>query len=374
MTPDLFSIAIMLDTSALHGVGASSAPFQVLQGLAKAGLVRVYVPQLGLEEFRTQWRDRTHGNAIQAEKSLKALSGEQLLPASVVAGASSLASELALLELEEKSKEFAKAYMDESGFETLPLTFDQCAAAWDDYFIGKLPSKKAKHRPDIPDAHILAALRELSSSEESVLFVTSDKGQREAAAAIQDVDCFENFEGLIKSLKLQPFVAKWQAEQQWQAVRGSLSFDEISQQVWGFVQTQAGELLPWEEVIDPSIPEDNHTASIAMYGEPDEIELTGPEDWGGGLLRYQAKFFSECLLNFQVFRGEAFDVPEWVSVSIGDFDKDHYFDAEGYAVLLARVDVTVKVNVEDGPAGHAGSVQGISFEDGSLELELAPND
>jgi hypothetical protein len=370
MTPDLFSVPIVLDTSVLHSTSASSAPFQVLKGLAETGLVRVFVPELAAEEFRTQWRDKNQSNISQGVKALKALSSEALLPASVTTGAGHLSDQLSLVDLESLSNDFLTKYMKDNGFEILPLSFDQAKGAWKSYFVGNLPSKKVKHRPDIPDAHIVAALEELVANESNVLFASLDKGQREAASEVTGVICFDSLETVVKSAQLQPLLAKWQAGQKWKAVQNTLSFDEVTERVRGFVQANGGELLSWEEISDQSIPEDNHTASITMYGEADEVQIDGPEDWGGGLLRYRATYFSECLLSFQVFRGDAFDVPDWVSVSIGDFEKDHYFDAEGYAVVIAKVDVTVRIKLDDDVQDIDDRLEDISFESGSLELEL----
>lgn len=371
MTPDLFSPAIVIDTSALHGTSVSGAPFQVLKGLVKAGLVKVYVPKLAFEEFRTQWRERHLANAAQAEKALKSLFGEAVLPNNLKATAQSVTAALSEVDWEERSQQFASSYMHENGFEILPLTLDQSTSAWDDYFRGELPSKKVKHRPDLPDAHIVAALREFALDQGDVSFVSADKGQLEAAGQIAGVTCFESLDSLIKSTTLQPYLAKWQADQKWQLLQEDLEFDEITKRVEEFVATEGAGLLDMAEVTDSAIPEDNHTALILMRDDPEEIDLIGPEDWGGGLLRYQASFFSDCLLSWAVFRGDAYNLPEWVSVS-GEVN-EHYLDAEGNAVVLAGVDVTVRIRVEDDTEGSAGSIADISFEDGSLELSLPEN-
>lgn len=34
-------------------------------------------------------------------------------------------------------------------------------------------------------------------------------------------------------------------------------------------------------------------------------------------------------MTFYVYRSDAFDLPEWVSVSGGDYEEDHYFEADG---------------------------------------------
>lgn len=334
--------------------------------------MRVFVPQLALEEFRTQWREHHRANAAQSEKALSDFCSELVLPKSLITNAENLIAALDDISWEESSQKYASTYMEQNGFQSLPMTFDQCQVAWSDYFRGNLPSKQVKHRSDLPDAHIMAAVRELSSQEAEVLFVSADKRQREAASEIEGVEAFSTIEELIKSAKLKPSVAKWEADQNWQDVQANLSFDAIGAEVHDFVQANGAELLSWREVSDPSIPEDNHTALISMYGEPAALELSGPEDWGGGLLRYQATFISECLLSWAVFRGDAYHLPDWVSVS-GEVN-EHYLDAEGHAEVIATVDVTVRIRVEDDTGGTAGSIAEIAFEDSSIELDLASSE
>jgi hypothetical protein len=362
MTPDLFAPAVVLDTSIIHNTGPSSAPFQVMKKLIEAGLLRVFIPELAMEEFRTQWRDRNQVNIVQASKALKSLSGESLLPANVTAGADQLSDLLDTVDLEALSEAFAKDYMGSNGFATLPLSFEQARDAWRCYFLGHLPSKKAKHRPDIPDAHILGALKEFVEKEANILFVSADKGQRDSASDIDKVICFDSLDVLIKSTQIAPLISKWEMEQAWQALQRRLPFEEVEEFVRIFVEQNGGDLISWEVVRDPQIPEDNNSANITMYGEPEEIELDGPQDWGAGILRYCATYFSESLLSFNVFRGDAFHVPEWVSVTFGDFDKDHYFDAEGYAVIEVTVDVTVRIRIEAEELATEDLIEDISFE------------
>lgn len=371
MTPDLFSPAIVLDTSILNNSSVSAAPFQVMKKLIEAGLTRVYVPELAIEEFRTQWRDKNQSNITQGIKSMKALAGETLLPDYITQNTKQLSESLTKLDLEELSKKFLDNYMANNGFLILPLTFEQARDAWRRYFVGNLPSKKIKHRSDIPDAHIVAALNEMSAKEAHVLFVTADKGQRESADENETVICFDSLDALIKSVQLTPLIAKWETEQNWQTLQATLPFEEVADRVTAFVLYTGGSLISWEEVHDSQIPEDNHSATITAYGEPDEIEIEGPEDWGVGILRYRATYFSESLLSFSVFKSDAFDVPEWVSVTLGDFEKDHYFDAEGYAQVIANVDVTVRIRLNAEFEDIDELIEDICFEQGSLELSLA---
>lgn len=368
MKQDLFAVPVVIDTSTLHGTSVNSAPFLVLTGLVEAGLVNANVPFLALEEFRTQWRDRHKANADSAEKALKALSGPAVLSPNLKESASNLAMDIGEIDWEKRSQDFIHKYVISNSIKVIDITITQSVSAWKNYFCGKLPSNKIKHRADLPDAHIIAALAEFSSGKEEVLFVSHDKGQRDAAGQLSNVSCFESLDDILKSPKIEPLFSKWKIDQKWKVLQETLPFDDISEQVRDFVALNGGDLLSWVEVSDPAIPEDDNTALITMCGEAEEIELTGPEDWGGGLMRYEAVFFSECLLVWSMYKGDAYNVPEWVS--IGGEVNDHYVEAEGYAVLIVTVDLTVRIKVDDDAAGPAGSITDISFENRSLDIKL----
>jgi hypothetical protein len=130
VTTDLFALTIVLDTSALKGSGLNSAPFQVLRGLAQAGLVRMLIPEIAVEEFRTQWRDRTKNVLEQAGKALKALSSESLLSSALSKESVQLSQEIESFDLEEKSKEFIDLYLASGPFFRIPLTLRQAGDAW----------------------------------------------------------------------------------------------------------------------------------------------------------------------------------------------------------------------------------------------------
>ena len=371
MMPDLFAATVVCDTSTLRGTGSTSAPYQVLKGLVSAGLVNVLVPELVLNEFRTQWRDRIQSDVVAGLKAFGTLSNDTFITANSTTNFKNATAQITSLDLEALSLDYAAHFLSDSGFQLFPLSFDQANDAWKRYFLGQLPSNKVKFRADIPDAHVLAAMAEITKLNNQTIFVCADKPLRQAAEIGNDVICFDSFASLIASPILEPFVAKWQLEEKWKLLKTNLNLDPILDRVQGFVMENGGNLLSYKEVTDPQIPEDNRTASIAMYGEPEEIEASSPEDWGGGFLRYSVSYFSECLLSFNVFRADAFDVPEWVSVTIGDPETDHYFEAEGYAVVIVNVDVTVRVNLNATSNELDELIDKISFDNNSLDLSLS---
>ena len=371
MTPDLFSAKIVCDTSILRGAGVASAPYQVLKGLVGAGLAEVYIPELVLEEYRTQWRDTVQSNVTAGLKALEALNSDSLLSSKSLSTVKQSLAELNDLDIESLSGEYITSFIQDTGFQAYPLTFEQAKTAWIRYFSGRLPSKRIKFRSDIPDAHVLAAVAEMREKTDQVLFVCADKLLREAGKDIDGVACFEDFDSLLESHFIGTYLTKWQLEEKWVSFKNSLDYNLVQKQVSDFVFEHGGGLLSYQEVHDAQIPEDNNTASITLYGEAEEIEINDPRDWGGGFLRYTVTFFSECLLSFSVYRADAFDVPEWVSVTIGDPETDHYFDAEGYAVVIVTVDVTVRINLNSSGDNDDDLIDEISFDTNSLEMSLS---
>lgn len=372
---DFFYVPVALDTSVMHGISLVSAPYQVLIGLVESGLVKVLVPEIALEEFRTRWRDRTKGHVSDGIRASKALADEETLPVHIRANAAEMSGQLSYVDTENLSYTFLEEYLSETGFRPYPLSFDQAKEAWKNYFLGNLPSKKVKHRSDIPDAHIISALKEMQSTEKrKLLFVSLDKAQLESASELSDVECFDSLEALIKSEGLTPLVAKWQVDEKWKNLQESLNFDEILSAVESFVKSDGGDLLSWQEVHGSEIPDDNNSALISMFGEPSNIDIQDVQDWGGGILRYSLSYESECLLSFHVYRADAFSVPDWVSVTMGDPEEDHYFDAEGYANVAVDVDVTVRVNLNSEMPDAPLKIDDISFELSSLELSLADSE
>jgi hypothetical protein len=92
------------------------------------------------------------------------------------------------------------------------------------------------------------------------------------------------------------------------------------------------------------------------------------ESLGEGLISVPISFEAEVELDFYVFRSEAFDVPDWVNVSMGDFEEDHYFEASGSrrARFNARLVLgfTDKVMAGQAKLGEAElSVDEVEFEE-----------
>lgn len=83
---------------------------------------------------------------------------------------------------------------------------------------------------------------------------------------------------------------------------------------------------------------------VIGYGEFEEVEFNWDEayDYGGGWVSVPIAFQADLMLHFFVFRGDAFHVPDWVSIEMGDFEEDHSFEAEGERTFSCTANLSLK--------------------------------
>lgn len=74
------------------------------------------------------------------------------------------------------------------------------------------------------------------------------------------------------------------------------------------------------------------------------VDISNPDDWGGGLLSYEVSFECEAGLYFLVYRGNTDQLPSWVSISWGH-PEDHYLEATGDVALFVEGTVTEQVDL-----------------------------
>src|SRR5262249_11177066 len=79
-----------------------------------------------------------------------------------------------------------------------------------------------------------------------------------------------------------------------------------------------------------SIPVDNNEATIGSVDDVRDIEVNWKkaQQPGPGWLTVPFDSICEAHLALMVFRGDAFSLPDWIHVRIGDFEEDYYFEGE----------------------------------------------
>ena len=91
----------------------------------------------------------------------------------------------------------------------------------------------------------------------------------------------------------------------------------------------------------PSEGTEAHINMSDVDGEFIEVELQS--DWGNGWANYEVDFTCNASFWTAVSKWDAYDDDvEWLSISYGDPEEDHYFEAEGETELLVNAVVSVK--------------------------------
>lgn len=368
---NLLSPAVFLDTNVIRAAKENSPPFQILVELAKSKAVKVILPEIVVEERRTQWREQYTKHVTEAKKTLATLVAEKTISEEVGGDFASAICKLDELDTDALSQKRYQKFLSDNGFEVCKLTIEDAQKAWEGYFAGSPPFKEVKNRSDIPDAHILASVHSNSRSASEAYFVAGDKAMFAAAEVLEGINAFQTIDDLITSERFVELRNGLEVEKKWQKFKSLISDTSIKEHVAKLVYENGDELLLWEDVHDHGIPEDNHTASIQSCEITGAVSVGKVEDWGSGFLRCPANFSVEALLGFSVFRGDAFDVPDWVTVTYGDFENDHYFDAEGYRQLDVKVDVVVKIDLDQLSSSGDGELFEVEFERGNLTISLS---
>ena len=315
--------AVFLDTSVLPRDPNGNQDSRVLAELADAGIIEVHTSTIVVREWTTQRQiefEKKFNDAIGAVDSI------QRHPwASSMSGLDDIATSLApmLAQAREISKTNCQDFFDRLGSHLLGIDPDAAENAFSSYFEGLPPFGSVKNRKDIPDAFIFESLQKLAG-ERPVLAAIHDGRLADAANTIDNVTVFPDIKSLVASLQPQ-----LDEHKQFQSLLSFLKADQPT--LLGELQAQVEIQFDGMEISHSEIPEDNSSATINGYYAIDDVEFDWDkaEDYGTGWLSIPFEFTVELDLFFYVFRSDAFDVPEWVHVSIGDFENDHYFEAEG---------------------------------------------
>ena len=125
--------------------------------------------------------------------------------------------------------------------------------------------------------------------------------------------------------------------------------------IHSFLSCNIGEEILWGNIIDSSIPDDNHEATICSYYDPKEIELdfSRARYYGNG--QFGIPFTLENTVNviYYIFKSDYYclDAEHEHVPSISEHN-DHYFEAEDeYDVRVSGlISITIdrdKIDIDD---------------------------
>ncbi len=171
---------LVLDTSYLRAMGIGHPDLRKLFEFAKAKQIRIFVPHIAWEE----WRTRLLENTVKDARGLRAAHRklvDRMVTDPLLGGmerpALGLWEDTALVE---QSKKFMDGFAAEYGIQVVKLGADHAERAWDRFFRGAPPfdgeGEREQRRKHIPDSWILEAAIDLKAQHPQVLALCCDKG------------------------------------------------------------------------------------------------------------------------------------------------------------------------------------------------------
>ncbi len=359
-------IPVMFDTNILRGMNPIhlTPEFRLLRRLQEANEVKLLASKIAYNEWASHLINETTKKTNDLRRTLKKLvsdPGSSIESLDQFLHTNGSTGDEAFNLIENTIDRNWDGVLNGIGLNVEDLDPNDTNEVFKLYFKGKPPFKDLKNRNDIPDAFIFRALSRVHQEDPRTIFVCGDGTLSDTAKSIgcKTVSTINDLIQLeeISSLSVDHEFNLWW-EQNLESVVSQLRDDE--DYVIDEFQTIALSELEGIEVTHFLIPEDNSTATISYAYDFTNIII----DWdnaqsiGEGVLSVGITFESFLEVWFYVYRGDAFDVPSWVEVSLGDFEDDHYFDASGTihgkfnALLSIEIDPSVKdgkLNLEELP-------------------------
>lgn len=181
--------------------------------------------------------------------------------------------------------------------------------------------------------------------------IISDGHLRDSLSLYEGISTYESLSRFVQDKVVRELIAKLGPSELWAATLSTLlkqlpaSESEITEEL-GDAFTED---LLWKTVTHPIIPDDNNEGMINIVYEIQEIEFAWKSiiDYGPGLLAIPFKARVPVTIAFAVYRGDAYDVPDGVSLDTQDMLNDHYYEAEGSIEVNIQGYASAKFDLEE---------------------------
>lgn len=325
-----------------------SATFQRTVKLAEEGVIRVLLPHVVAEEWRTQQLEHTRKQLQKIETALRDLTatghleGHEQLPRIRQA---STAIPLVLNDVDALSRAALQRLLDALRAEVVPVGVTHGARVLAAYFGSQPAFNGLKNRQDFPDAFVYEAICDLVGApppNDALSVVTADANLGRHVGALLGVTRYDSLQAFVESQAVQLAAAEIrQEEAQWaealpnvlqrvRAVEEDFQKDSFTQSLIN--------ALHGVEVTHHSLPSDGGEATIGFVSDPDDLsfEWNDAQNYGPRILR--VPFICECevSLSMPVYYADAYGLDERFSVRFADPDDTAFFDAEAEAKVKVR--------------------------------------
>lgn len=325
----------------------SGLPFKALARLCKAKAARLHIPYIVLREFQTQQVDiyqkemqatiRGVTNVVgkrlstEVKSKLEEVKGavEAVMPAVISDAANGIV----------KWAEEVHAVLH-------PLGPEDAKLAMEAYFNGQLPLKEPKVRKDIPDSFLFQSALTILRSTTTLYVISEDGAFSEAAATVNGIRVLKSLNDFIELHEVQAALQK-----QDEAEKIALVIKELMEFTDGSsfpVLHSLGEKVLWKKIRSRSIPDDNHEATIRMFGDPENIKLEFTEAayYGDGQLGLPFSCTMNVSAFYYMYKSDFYALNEDAMPSVSDHN-DHYFEAESEFEILIHGALSFYVKLDE---------------------------
>jgi PIN domain len=348
---------VFIDASSMpRDLSRPNHAVEQLAELRSENLVQVHMSEIAAREWRSRLVDEFIKHVLEMQTALRKVKRQTFAKALKH-------HKIITLLVDEKQRTIAeaeKAILTEceklsTRLDILETKIDgkDAVGVFHDYFAGEAPFRAPKCRDDLPDAFILRAAKLIVArlGNEPLLAVCYDQRLREALGKISGIKVFENLFGLYESECAKGAMQHLELARVWNEKKEAvLAFlREHPERVEEVIDEFVTDTLQGYQFSDSAIPVDNSEAFIshAEGAEDIEVEWENAKGVGPGWLLVPFKFETDADLDLFVFRMDAFSMPKWIEVTIGDFETDHYFEANANRRLKVSGELSFLFTKED---------------------------
>ena len=375
-------IPIFLDTSVLpRNATGVSAEYRALVKLSQENEVIVYISTIVYNEWITQKKHLF----LKKVETFRSATGDLLrdkwspfLEAHDQLNALKIWFDENGDTVETAAEDSAASVLNHLNPTILPVTGDHATSTLDGYFGGRPPFASVKSRNDIPDAFIFEALRHLPVPDgEQIHAAINDSRLRDAARTLQNVETYSSLKTLFESPALVTAQTNLSRAAAWRAWLDQYRphLDTLSPAIADHIRRTAVDALAGKTVSHAEIPDDNREGTITMIDDAQNIEVdwNDVEEFAVGILSIPITFEVDVLIDFYVYRMDAYDVPDGVSVSFGDPENDYYYAAEAHVSVQVTTEAVFRISEHDIDNEEYGRFDDFSFA-GEMTIEVIEDD
>jgi rRNA-processing protein FCF1 len=190
---------VMLDTNILHSEGLMSVSMQRLLRLVKSGDLKIIIPEIVADEFKSKKKDESTADLNQFDASISNLVRKGVVPRNdhTLSKSRDYIAKL----ISEIDSNFDKWIVDNE-IEIYQISNTSIEAVFNNYFNGVGAFGSKKKREDIPDAVIYDGILRLSERE-PLEFVAKDGTLNKAVSDLPNVRCYSTLNELLQLGSLQ---------------------------------------------------------------------------------------------------------------------------------------------------------------------------